>query len=78
MNYISVSIVLIIVGAVVGLLVYLYPVSVMRMQVKFFEKLNWRVELISLQREFNRIKYTGLYLVGLCLLAGIYIKFFLK
>ncbi|MDD5130968.1 MAG: hypothetical protein PHS66_08000 [Candidatus Omnitrophica bacterium] len=78
MSYEFVSMVLIMIGVVVGLLVYFYPVSVMRMQVKFFEKLNWRIELISLQREFNRIKYTGLYLVILCLCASIYIKFFLN
>jgi len=78
MNYIPVSIALIVTGIIVGLFVFFYPVSVMRMQVKFFEKLNWRVELISLQKEFNRIRHTGLYLVVLCLCAGVYIKFFLQ
>ncbi|MDP2928074.1 MAG: hypothetical protein Q8N80_04690 [Candidatus Omnitrophota bacterium] len=78
MNYIPVSVAFIIVGIVVGLLVFFYPVSVMRMQVKFYEKINWRIEPISLQKEFKRTKNTGLYLLALCLLASIYIKFFLK
>ena len=78
MNYVSISLVLIVTGIVVGILVFFYPVSVMRMQVKFYEKINWRIEPISLQKEFNRTKYTGLYLIVLCLLSSVYIKFFLK
>jgi len=78
MNYIPVAVVFIIIGIPVGLFVFFFPVSVMRMQVKFYEKINWRIEPISLQKEFNRTKHTGLYLVVLCLLSGIYIKFFVK
>jgi hypothetical protein len=78
MNYTVITTVLIIAGIVVGILVFFYPVSVMRLQVKFYEKINWRIEPISLQKEFNRTKYTGLYLVLLCLLSSVYIKFFLK
>ena len=78
MNYAFVSAVLIIAGIAVGLFVFFYPVSVMKMQVKFYEKINWRIEPISLQKEFNRTKYTGLYLIVLCLLSSVYIKFFLK
>jgi hypothetical protein len=78
MNYVSISLVLIVIGIVVGILVFFYPVSVMRMQVKFYEKINWRIEPISLQKEFNRTKYTGLYLIALCLFSSIYIKLFLK
>jgi len=73
MNYLPVSVVLIIIGIIVGLLVFFYPVSVMRMQVKFYEKINWRIEPISLQKEFKRTRYTGLYLVCLCLFAIMYI-----
>lgn len=78
MSYLPISIILIIIGIFVGLFVFFYPVSVMRMQVKFYEKINWRIEPISLQKEFTRTKYTGLYLVGLCLLASVYICFFLR
>jgi hypothetical protein len=77
MNYGFVSVVFIILGIVVGLLVYFYPVSVMRIQVKFYEKINWRIEPISLQKEFDRTRNTGLYLVVLSILSGIYIKFFI-
>ncbi len=78
MNYIPLAVAFIIVGIPVGLLVFFFPVSVMKMQVKFYEKINWRIEPISLQKEFTRTKYTGFYLVVLCLLASIYITFFLK
>ena len=77
MNYGFVSVVFIILGMLVGLLVYFYPVSVMRIQVKFYEKINWRIEPISLQKEFDRTRNTGLYLVVLSVLSGIYIKFFI-
>ncbi len=69
---------LILTGIIIGLLVYFYPVSVMRLQVKFYEKINWRVEPISLQKEFDRTKHTGLYLVILCVFAGAYMWYFLK
>jgi len=78
MNYIPVSVALIISGIVVGLLVFFYPVSWMRLQVKLYEKINWRIEPISLQKEYKRTKYTGLYLVILCLFLSIYIRFFLN
>ena len=78
MNYIPVSIAFIIVGIVVGLFVFFYPVSVMRMQVKLYEKINWRIEPISLQKEYKRTKYTGLYLVLLCLYASVYIWYFFR
>ena len=69
---------LILTGIIIGLLVYFYPVSVMRLQVKFYEKINWRVEPISLQKEFDRTKHTGLYLVIRCVFAGAYMWYFLK
>jgi hypothetical protein len=78
MSYIPVTIICIIAGIIVGVLVYFYPVSVMKFQVKFYEKINWRIEPISLQKEFKRTKYSGLYLVFLCLLASVYIKFFMR
>jgi hypothetical protein len=78
MSHVVVSAIFILLGIVVGLFVFFYPVSVMRMQVKFYEKINLRVEPISLKKEFMRIKYTGLYLVILCLLTSVYIKFFLN
>ncbi|HNW39704.1 MAG TPA: hypothetical protein PL125_04170 [Candidatus Omnitrophota bacterium] len=78
MSFIPIAIALIIIGIITGLLVFFYPVSVMRIQVKLFEMMNWRVEHISLQKEFNRTKYTGVYLVVLCLCAGLYMSFFLR
>jgi hypothetical protein len=77
MNPVVVTAIFTLLGIVIGFLVFLYPVSVMRMQVKFYEKINWRIEPISLQKEFDRTRYTGLYLVILCLLFSVYIKFFL-
>lgn len=78
MNYSIVSVILVITGIIIGLLVFFYPVSVMRFQVKFYEKINWRIEPISLQKEFDRTRYTGLYLVVLCLLSSVYMIFFGK
>ena len=77
MILVPISIMLIIVGIIVGVLMFFYPVSVMRMQVKFYEMINWRIEPISLQKEFKRTKYSGLYLVVLCLFAILYVKFYL-
>jgi hypothetical protein len=77
MSYIPVTIVCIIAGIIVGILVYFYPVSVMRFQVKFYEKINWRIEPISLQKEFDRTRNSGLYLIILCILSAVYVKFFI-
>ena len=77
MSLIHISIILIFIGIIAGLLVFFYPVSVMKLQVKFYEKINWRIEPISLQKEFKRTKHSGIYLIVLCLFAIAYIKFFL-
>jgi hypothetical protein len=78
MNYVPVALIFIFAGVIVGVLVFFYPVSLMRFQVKFYELINLRIEPISLQKEFNSSRRAGLYLVVLSILSGIYIRLFLR
>lgn len=77
MSYIPFTIFFSVIGLVVGFLVYFYPVSVMRFQVKFYKMINWRIEPISLQKEFDRTRNAGIYLIILSVLAGVCVKFFI-
>jgi hypothetical protein len=78
MNYIPVSAVWILVGIIVGVFIFFRPAVVIRLQIKFYEKINWRIEPISLPKELKNTRYMGLFLVLFCLLASFYIRFFLS
>jgi hypothetical protein len=78
MNYIFVSVALILAGIIVGVFIFFCCALVIRLQIKFYEKINWRIEPISLPKELKNTRYMGLFLVLFCLLASFYIRFFLS
>ncbi len=57
----------------VGLVVFLKPAEVIEFQRKFYEKINWRVEPISMPKEARNTKIMGLFLVVIALVAIVYI-----
>ncbi len=82
MNLLSISILFtvagIIVGLIVGLSMFFNAALVLKMQIKFYEKINWHMEPISMPKEIKNTKFMGLVLIAFCLLTIIYIKLFLK
>ena len=60
-------------GITVGLVMFLRPGAVIEFQRKFYTKINWRVEPISMPKEIRNTKLMGLSLVLITLLTIIYI-----
>ncbi|MBU0547306.1 MAG: hypothetical protein KJ710_03580 [Candidatus Omnitrophica bacterium] len=60
-------------GIAVGSIMFLKPEAVIEFQRKFYEKINWRIEPISIPKEIRNTKLMGLFMVFLAFLGIIYI-----
>jgi hypothetical protein len=68
-----------VVSIVVGLFLLLKPAMAIELQRRFYEKINWRVEPISMQKEIRNTKIMGISLMIITMLILIYffkIKYF--
>ena len=57
-------------GLLLGGTIFLWPLHVIKFQQKFYEKINWKIEPISLSKEIRNTK-----VMGLCLLIFIVVTF---
>ncbi len=64
-----------ILGTVVGLLMFLKPKVVIEFQRKFYAKINWRIEPISMPKEIRNTKLMGLFLILAAFLGVIFILY---
>ena len=55
-----------------GFFLFLNPALTIEIQKKFYEKINWRIEPISMQKEIRNTKIMGLFLVVITLLRRIF------
>ena len=76
MDLLFIAALLILAGMAFGGFVYLNTALAIKMQMKFYEKINWRMEPVSMPKEIKNTKIMGLFLFVFCLLAIIYIKIF--
>jgi len=76
MNLIPIALLFIFAGLIFGAFVYLKPEPAIKMQMKFYEKINWRMVPVSMQKEIRNTKIMGLFLFIFCLAAVVYIKLF--
>ncbi|MBC8358868.1 MAG: hypothetical protein H8E54_07975 [Candidatus Aminicenantes bacterium] len=60
------------VSIVIGLFVFFRPDLIIEMQKKFYEKINWRIEPISMQKEIRNTKIMGAFLVIAAIITIIY------
>lgn len=56
-----------------SLFFFFKPALTIEIQKRFYEKINWRIEPISMQKEIRNTKIMGLFLVTIALLAIAYI-----
>jgi len=56
-----------------GLFMFLNPGFAIEIQRRFYEKINWRIEPVSMQKEIRNTKIMGLFLIIIALLAITYI-----
>jgi hypothetical protein len=59
-------------GIIIGLFVFFKPILTIEIQKKFYEKINWRIEPISMQKEVRNTKIMGMFLVAVAILTIIY------
>jgi len=59
-------------GIAGGIFLFLKPAQAIDIQKKFYEKINWRMEPISLSKEIKNTMIMGLFLIAICLAAIIY------
>ena len=61
------------ISIMVGLFVFFKPVLTIEIQRKFYEKINWRIEPISMQKEIRNTKIMGIFLVALSVITLIFV-----
>jgi len=57
------------VGVIFGLLKILNPALIIKFHIKVAAKSNWRTEPISMEKELKNMKFRGVILIALCILA---------
>ncbi len=62
------------ISAAVGIFMFFRPVAAIEVQRRFYEKINWRIEPISMAKEIRNTKIMGLFLVIISLAAVVYCK----
>jgi len=66
------QIVMALVGAIIGLFLFLQPSRTIELQTKFYACINWRMEPISVAREIRNTKRMGLLLTGVAVFTLAY------
>lgn len=56
----------------IGRFIFLYPDKTIEYQKKFYEKINWKIEPISIRKELRNTKVMGLFIFILTLIAIVY------
>jgi hypothetical protein len=61
-----------VVSMIIGLFVFLKPELTIEIQRKFYEKINWRIEPISMPKEIRNTKIMGMFLVAVAVVTMIF------
>lgn len=68
-----IPILIFLVSIIIGLFVLFKPELAIEIQRKFYEKINWRIEPISMQKEIRNTKIMGIFLVTLSIVTLIFV-----
>jgi len=69
MTTLLISIFILAISILIGLFLFLNPALAIEIQKKFYARINWRIEPISIPKEIRNTKIMGLFLIILGLLA---------
>ncbi len=58
----------------IGRFIFFYPGQTIELQKKFYEKINWKMEPISMKKELRNTKIMGLFIL-IITFAGIFYSF---
>jgi len=64
------------ISIIIGLFLFFRPALAIEMQKKFYAKINWRIEPISLKKEIRNTKIMGLFLIIFVLFVLVLKSFF--
>lgn len=73
LNLLPLSMLLAIAGIIVGLAMFFNAALLIKEQIKFYAKINWRMEPISIPKEIKNTRIMGLVLFAFCVFTIIYI-----
>jgi len=73
-----ISILILMISILIGFFLFLNPALAIEIQKRFYERINWRIEPISMQKEIRHTKIMGLFLAVLTLLIAVYIFLLIK
>ena len=71
--YLPILILFEIFALIAGLLLVIKPNWAIEIQIRFYEKINWRIEPVSMQKEIRNTRIMGFFLITLALLTIIYV-----
>jgi hypothetical protein len=66
------------IAIVIGFVLFLNPAFTIEIQRRFYEKINWRIEPISMPKEIRNTRIMGLFLIVAGLLTFVVILRFIK
>ena len=69
MNTPLIPILISLVSIIIGLFVFFKPVLTIEIQKKFYEKINWRIEPISMPKEIRNTRIMGIFLVAVAIVT---------
>lgn len=52
----------------IGVFIFLKPASAIKLQIKFYEKINWRIEPVNMRKEVRNTRLMGLFMMILAIL----------
>ncbi|MFQ5952398.1 MAG: hypothetical protein ACE5JK_03230 [Candidatus Omnitrophota bacterium] len=61
-----------IIVVIFGCFLFFRPKLVIELQIKFYEKINWRIEPLSMQKEIRNTRIMGLFVIAMMLVIVIY------
>lgn len=62
-------------GIIIGVILAVKPGMAIEMQRKFYEKINWRLEPISMEKELRNTRLMGMVLAGILTAALVFLGF---
>jgi hypothetical protein len=62
-----------VISALIGFFIFSSPALAIQIQKKFYQKINWRIEPISMPKEIRNTKIMGLFLLAMAVLVLVYL-----
>ncbi len=70
-----ISVIIILLSFLFGFLLYLKPSSAIELQRRFYEKINWKIEPVSMAKEIRNTKIMGIFVLIFCIAISFFYFF---